>query len=160
MGLTISSYIANKYLIDTTSIEDSNDFFFNNNINSVNLEDGHPFVGSESVEQDLNETQSIYIIMFNNKIKGFIETEEQVKQVIDDIKLKVFRQLGFSNDYISYWREVQNNQEEMSNLKNGDVVFESDFLQKNRNLVISYESILYNFKIIKTNSLVKKIKTQ
>ena len=33
MGLTISSYLADKYLIDTSSIEDSNDFFFNKDIN-------------------------------------------------------------------------------------------------------------------------------
>ena len=142
MGLTISSYLADKYLIDTTSIEDSHDFFFNAN----------------NIEQDIEVCKSVYIVMFNNKIKGYIENQEQVKHVISDVKLKVFRQLGFSNDYICYWREVENNQEKISELENGDSVYEADFLQKNRNLVISYESILYSFKIIKTDSLSNKIK--
>ena len=79
---------------------------------------------------------------------------------VNDVKLKVFRQLGFSNDYICYWREVENNQEEILELENGEIVYEADFLQKNRNLVISYESILHSFKIIKTDSLSNKIKAQ
>jgi len=147
MGLTISSYLADKYLIDTKTVEDSDDFFFNT---------------SQNVEANDVDTlkKSIYIIMFNNKIKGYIETQEQVKHVINDVKLKVFRQLGFSNDYICYWREVENNQEEISELENGEIVYEADFLQKNRNLVISYESILHSFKIIKTDSLSNKIKAQ
>jgi len=147
MGLTISSYLADKYLIDTKTVEDSDDFFFNT---------------SQNVEaSDVNTLEkSIYIIMFNNKFKGYIETQEQVKHVISDVKLKVFRQLGFSNDYICYWREVENNQEEILELENGEIVYEADFLQKNRNLVISYESILHSFKIIKTDSLSNKIKAQ
>ena len=107
MGLTISSYLADKYLIDTTSIEDSHDFFFNAN----------------NIEQDIEVCKSVYIVMFNNKIKGYIENQEQVKHVISDVKLKVFRQLGFSNDYICYWREVENNQEKISELENGDSVY-------------------------------------
>ncbi len=147
MGLTISSYLADKYLIDTKTVEDSDDFFFNTSQNE------------EESDVDTLE-KSIYIVMFNNKIKGYIETQEQVKYVINDVKLKVFRQLGFSNDYICYWREVENNQEEISELENGEIVYEADFLQKNRNLVISYESILHSFKIIKTDSLSNKIKVQ
>ena len=147
MGLTISSYLADKYLIDTKTVEDSDDFFFNTSQNE------------EESDVDTLE-KSIYIVMFNNKIKGYIETQEQVKYVINDVKLKVFRQLGFSNDYICYWREVENNQEEILELENGEIVYEADFLQKNRNLVISYESILHSFKIIKTDSLSNKIKAQ
>ena len=95
--------------------------------------------------------------MFNDKIKGYVENSEQAKTVIADIKFKVFKQIGFSPEYMSYWKEIVNTEDNIEELDNGDVVFNAFFVQKNRNLVVSYERVLYNFKIVKVNSVVKKL---
>ena len=58
---------------------------------------------------------------------------------------------------MSYWKEIVNTEDNIEELDNGDVVFNAFFVQKNRNLVVSYERVLYNFKIVKVNSVVKKL---
>ena len=113
MGLTISSYLADKYLISSDSIEDSDDFFYNKKTSNSDVLSGEA----------------------------------------DD----VFKQIGFSPEYMSYWKEIVNTEDNIEELDNGDVVFNAFFVQKNRNLVVSYERVLYNFKIVKVNSVVKKL---
>ena len=157
MGLTISSYLADKYLISSDSIEDSDDFFYNKKTSNPDVLSGEADDVSSSVESSEQQKDSKYIIMFNDKIKGYVENSEQAKTVIADIKFKVFKQIGFSPEYMSYWKEIVNTEDNIEELDNGDVVFNAFFVQKNRNLVVSYERVLYNFKIVKVNSVVKKL---
>ena len=164
MGLTISSYLADKYLISSDSIEDSDDFFYNKKTSNSDVLSGEADDVSSSVESSgagarrpEQQKDSKYIIMFNDKIKGYVENSEQAKTVIADIKFKVFKQIGFSPEYMSYWKEIVNTEDNIEELDNGDVVFNAFFVQKNRNLVVSYERVLYNFKIVKVNSVVKKL---
>ena len=157
MGLTISSYLADKYLISSDSIEDSDDFFYNKKTSNSDVLSGEADDVSSSVKSSEQQKDSKYIIMFNDKIKGYVENSEQAKTVIADIKFKVFKQIGFSPEYMSYWKEIVNTEDNIEELDNGDVVFNAFFVQKNRNLVVSYERVLYNFKIVKVNSVVKKL---
>ena len=149
MGLTISSYLADKYLINCDEIEDSEDFFYNKPTDETKQSN----TGASSATSE----ESKYIIMFNGKLKGYVDNSEQAKTVIADIKQKVFSQIGFSPEYMSYWRENINKEENIEKLDNGEVLFDASFVQKNRNFVISYERILYNFKIVKAKSLIKKL---
>lgn len=143
MGLTISSYLADKYLINCDEIEDSEDFFYNK--------------PTDETKQSNTSEEAKYIIMFNGKLKGYVDNSEQAKTVIADIKQKVFSQIGFSPDYMSYWRENINKEDNIEKLDNGEVLFDASFVQKNRNIVISYERVLYNFKIVKAKSLIRKL---
>ena len=187
MGLVISSYLADKYLVPVQDIEKSSDWFFNRtteketNDDKTSLSsdeisssteneigDGHPFMGDTQGSEEVNDSSSTlkyndefkYIVFFNKTTIGYLSTAEEVRKTIEDVRSKVFRQVGFSPEYISYWREITNNESIIDELENGDVVFNSHFVQRNRNYIISYESILYRFKVVKAKCLSNLIKSE
>ena len=123
MGLTISSYLADKYLINCDEIEDSEDFFYNKPTDETKQ-------SNTGAPSSATSEESKYIIMFNGKLKGYVDNSEQAKTVIADIKQKVFSQIGFSPEYMSYWRENINKEDNIEKLDNGEVLFDASFVQK------------------------------